>query len=207
MFVNKMVKNIILDMGGVLIFYDPHAILRTTFNEADTALVQKVMFDSGLWKNLDLGTMHFPELAEEGCKHLPERLHEPLRDLLSRWWDEMPPFPEMPGFIQELKDNGYKVYLCSNAPDDIYGRFDAIPALKMMDGILASCDYGVIKPDARLYQALYKKFSLDPAECFFVDDMPQNIEGAAKTGMQGYCYMEKDLDKLKAAMREAGIRI
>ena len=37
--------------------------------------------------------------------------------------------------------------------------------------------------------------------------MMRNIEGAAKTGMIGHCFADKDLEKLKAAMRRCGIQI
>ena len=95
----------------------------------------------------------------------------------------------------------------TSAWDEIYDYFDAIPALGLMDGILASCDYGVTKPDARLFEALYARFGLRPEECFFIDDMPRNIEGAAKTGMIGHCFADRDLDRLKEAMRACGVQI
>lgn len=204
---NKMVKNIIFDLGGVLIDFDPHTTFRKVFCEEDAVQVEKVLFGGELWKSLDAGKRTFSELALDVCALLPERFHKPLTELLLGWWDHMPPFPFMEPLVRQLRENGYGVYLCSNTPADIYRHTDNIPALRLMDGILASCDYGVVKPDRRIFEALYDKFSLDPAECFFIDDMPQNIEGAAKTGMRGYCFAEKDVEKLKSALRENGVHI
>ena len=203
-----MIENIIFDMGGVLIDFDPHGTMRKVFSEQDAVLAEQTLFYSGLWNNLDLGTMRFPQIARAACEKLPVRMHEPLKALLDRWWaQEMPPFPHMEAFVRELKANGYRTYLCSNTSADIYDYFDTIPALGLMDGILASCDVGVIKPDARLYEALYRKFDLRPQTCFFIDDMPRNIEGAARTGMIGHCFADKDLDRLKDALRSHGVRI
>ena len=203
-----MIRNIVFDMGGVLIDFDPHKTLRKEFSEEDARRAEHVLFESGLWNNVDLGTMRFPDIAREACRYLPAHMHAPLTDLLLRWWAvEMPPLPHMEDFVREVKDAGYKTYLCSNTSDEIYDYFDAIPALRLMDGILASCDYGVTKPDARLFEALYARFGLVPQECFFIDDMMRNIEGAAKTGMIGHCFADKDLGKLRAAMRASGVRI
>ena len=203
-----MVKNIIFDMGGVLIDFDPHKTLRTVFCEQDAVLAEQALFYSGLWNNLDLGTTGFAELAEAANASLPAHMHAPLRALLLRWWDkEMPPLDGMEDFVREVKDAGYGVYLCSNTSADIYTHFDTIPALRLMDGIIASCDYGVAKPDARLYEALYERYGLRPEECFFIDDMPRNIEGAAATGMAGHCFADKDVARLREAMRAHGVRI
>ena len=171
-------------------------ILKDTFSRLDKVFdcYEEHPGVSGLWAlNHSEGAWFGPE---------PE-----LTELLLRWWDEMPPLPGMEDFVREVKANGYKVYLCSNTPDDVYDHFDDIPVLQILDGILASCDFGVAKPDRKIFEALYNKFDLDPAECFFIDDMPQNIEGAAKTGMCGFCFAKKDLDALKSALRENGVRI
>ena len=204
----KMIKNIVFDMGGVLIDFDPHKTMRSVFCEQDAVRAEQVLFHSGMWNNLDLGTTGFAQLADAACAQLPAHMHAPLRALLMRWWDkEMPPFDYMEDFVREVKDAGYGVYLCSNTSADIYTHFDAIPVLRLMDGIIASCDYGVTKPDARLYEALYARFGLRPEECFFIDDMPRNIEGAAATGMVGHCFADKNVARLRDAMRRQGIRI
>ncbi|MBQ7542420.1 MAG: HAD family phosphatase [Clostridia bacterium] len=203
-----MVKNIVFDMGGVLIDYDPYKTLRRTFSEEEAVLAEKVLFRSGMWDKIDLGDFRFPDLAKAACRELPPQMHAPLTAMLLRWWDvEMPPFKFMEDFVREVKDAGYKTYLCSNTSDEIYSHFDTIPALRLMDGIIASCDYGVAKPDARLFEALYTRFDLRPQECFFIDDMPRNIEGALKTGMVGHCFADKDVGRLRDALRTHGVKI
>ncbi len=47
-----------------------------------------------------------------------------------------------------------------------------------------STQVGAIKPDPRMYEAILKKLDADPADCLFVDDKAENLDGAVKAGMQ-----------------------
>ena len=77
----------------------------------------------------------------------------------------------------------------------------------MFDGVVVSADYKLLKPEKEIYLTLYEKFSLRPEECYFIDDVQKNIDGAAATGMDGHCYYHGDVEILRAAMREKGIDV
>lgn len=119
----------------------------------------------------------------------------------------MPPFEKMYDFIKGLKENGYGIYLLSNASGDFYERIDGIPALSLFDGYLISADYKLLKPEKEIYLALYEKFSLNPEECYFIDDVQANIDGAKNAGMDGHCYHHGDIEILRKAMAEKGIKV
>ena len=58
----------------------------------------------------------------------------------------------------------------------------------------------LLKPEAAIYQELFRKFSLRPEQCFFIDDFPPNIEAAENAGMQGVVFhdarqLEQELKK------------
>ena len=36
-----------------------------------------------------------------------------------------------------------------------------------------------------------------PEECFFIDDLERNIQGAKACGMDGYCFADGDRERLK----------
>lgn len=47
---------------------------------------------------------------------------------------------------------------------------------------------------------LFDRFSLKPEECYFIDDLALNIEGARACGMDGYCFADGDAGKLKKVL-------
>ena len=124
-----MVENIVFDLGGVLIDFDPDKTLARFFGEEDARCVRHVLFEGDLWSQLDSGEMSLLQIAEEASKVLPARLHASVRDMLGRWWSFMPPIDGMESFVRTLKENGYHVYLLSNTSDDIYKNFQYYPVL------------------------------------------------------------------------------
>jgi FMN phosphatase YigB (HAD superfamily) len=51
--------------------------------------------------------------------------------------------------------------------------------------IATSADLGTVKPRADIYSRFIEKYSLNPAECIFIDDRPENCIAAAQAGIQG----------------------
>lgn len=70
-----------------------------------------------------------------------------------------------------------------------------------MNGIWISCEHGLIKPEASAYLNLFETFSLNPEECFFVDDTPVNVEAAKRLGMNG-CVYYGNVTELRANLRK-----
>ena len=75
-----------------------------------------------------------------------------------------------------------------------------IPATDCFDGMLFSAEVKCIKPQKEMYQHLFDRFGLKPEECFFIDDLPSNIEGGRACGMDGYCFADGNIEKLKAVL-------
>jgi putative hydrolase of the HAD superfamily len=48
-----------------------------------------------------------------------------------------------------------------------------------------------------MYEYLFERFQLKPNECFFIDDQLLNIEGGRACGMDGYCFEDGDVGKLR----------
>ena len=195
------ISNIVFDMGGVLMDWDPDKISLTLCPDPDdAALLAHAVFDSREWGWVDAGAIKPETVAWTAKLKLPERLHH-LADVFAlRWHEVFDPLPEMGVLVRELKADGYGVYLLSNAGPTFEDYRNRIPAIDAFEGILVSCYEHVVKPDEAIYQLFCKRYGLDPASCLFVDDLERNVVGARRAGMQGYVY-DGDVDALRRFIR------
>ncbi len=184
-----MIKNIIFDMGNVLIKYQPEIVcIKFTDNKNDADLVLKELFNSNEWRKLDSGEITEEEAINTVCERLPERLRKNCKEIFSHWHEYCPPKEDIEKVVKDLKEKGYKIYLCSNAATrfDVYKK--DIPAFKYFDGFIVSAFEKCVKPNPEIYNRLFKKFNINANESFFIDDLKENIEGAKVCGMDGYLF-------------------
>lgn len=87
-----MIKNVVFDMGGVLIRFDAeHYTARFVPDPADYELMRRELFRSIEWVWMDRGTITDDEVVAAVCARLPERLHQAVRDILDNWHQDIPP--------------------------------------------------------------------------------------------------------------------
>ncbi len=194
-------------MGGVLIDYNPEKTLYGMFDRETADILLLEIFRNQIWADKDRGIIEPKEIMEQKRNSIPAQVFEKTSEMVHNFYPYMPPFEEMPDLIKRLKENGYKIYLLSNASADFHERRKDIPALALFDGVVISADYKLLKPEKEIYLTLFEKFSLKPEECFFIDDVQANIDGAKAAGMDGHCYYHGDVEILKKALKEKGIKI
>lgn len=200
-----MIKNVVFDMGGVLIDFNARKTITTYFSEEYHDILMQEVFGSELWHKLDSGHLRHDEAISIVLPKIPEDTRPLIKEMLSDFYSYMPPFPEMYDFIKRIKQAGYNVYLLSNATPRFFDNYLNIPALTLMDGFFISCVYKMLKPQKEIYEAFCNKFSLNPEECFFIDDLPQNIEGAKNYGMKGFVFKNLDIKNLEKALNAEGV--
>ena len=202
-----MIRNIILDMGNVLIHWCPERFVeRYGLSEEDRVLVLQEVFTSVEWIQLDRGIISFEEGIGAMCRRLPERLHTAARELTLDWWrDCLFPVEGMGELVRELKGLGYGIYLLSNAKADLPQYFDRIPGSECFDGMIVSADWKLLKPQPEIYELLLRQFGLKAEECFFADDLFINVEAALLVGMSGTIF--RGAKELRRALIEAGVPV
>lgn len=200
-----MIKQIVFDMGKVLVDYVPDAVCRHYMtDEQEIQEVCTSVFVSPEWVLLDMGVME----EEEALARMQSRLRtEHAREMaaLCFWhWHEynMWTMEGMEELLKRLHEAGYGIYLCSNASVRLLTCYPKVlPGIPYFDGILFSAAEKCIKPQKEIYERLFERYHLKPEECYFIDDQPLNIQGAERCGMAGYVY-DGDREKLLKKLEE-----
>lgn len=181
-----MYKNLVFDVGGVLLSYDWKGAMRATgIPAADVEECALGLLDDPLWAEFDLGIRPYDDIVDEFCSKHPA-YSEYIRIFLTNL-DAMPlPRPEVWAEVHRLKEAGYNVYLLSNYCERMFNAHAGCrPFMNDIDGLMVSYQCHVNKPDRGIYEALLSKYSLKPSDCLFFDDRLENIEGARACGIDG----------------------
>ena len=201
-----MIRNIVFDMGQVMIRWNPEYYLdQGDFSEEDRQKLLKEVFRSVEWVRLDRGSLALEEAAAAMRSRLPEHLHGAVWENGIDWYRwPIVPMPGMTELVRELKGKGYGIYLLSNCSPPLRQHYRKIPGIEVFDGIFISSEHRLLKPQHEIFEKFFAAFSLKPEECFFVDDAVANIEGALECGMEGAVY-RGDTEELRINLKEKGI--
>lgn len=181
-----MIKNIIFDLGNVLVKYSPENFLNKYVKKENQEDFIINIFKSKDWLELDRGTLSYEDAIEIFTKRVPEEkesIEKLFRENISSC---ISPIEENVEIMRKLKKNGYNVYILSNfhepAFEYIKENWDFI---KEFNGDVVSCYYHYIKPEREIYETILKKYNLTPHETIFIDDVDANINGAKELGIKG----------------------
>ena len=203
-----MIRNIVFDMGNVLIRFDPLLFIEREgiTDQEDRKTILDELFNSVEWAQMDRGILEEKTAEPFILKRFPERLHPAVCNLLYHWAIPGDEFYGMRELVAELKEAGYRLFLLSNASTAQHRYWPLFPVSRYFDGKLISCDVKVVKPMREIYQIFTDRFLLDPEECLFIDDAPANVAAAITCGWNGIVF-HGDAVQLRLKMRQFGIRI
>ncbi len=185
-----MIRNIIFDIGGVLVDYDWKTYLRGfCFPPEKENAIANATFLSTAWSELDREALSIDEITAMMTASAPEYsadiltvfggLHRTIgrRDYAC-------------GLIRSLKNRGFKVYYLSNYSSYTLNRTrGALDFLPLMDGGLFSYEVKQVKPEPEIFASLLARYpSIRPEESVFFDDSAVNVEAAQKLGFHGIVF-------------------
>ncbi len=179
-----MIKNVVFDVGNVIVRWAPLEIIRLTFGDVEQPeAMAKNVFMSDIWLDLNRGLL----TEQEAKLRYQQELDFTADDSHRLFYYVKRSLIELYGsvaLINKLKSAGYGVYaLTDNVTelvDYLKQEYDFWP---LFDGATVSADLGLLKPQPEIYQSLLTSNNLVAEECVFLDDMPHNVEGAKNVGI------------------------
>lgn len=202
-----MIKNIVFDMGNVLMNWSPERMLAALpVQEEHRPLLRDQLFGAPEWLRLDEGTISEQEFMQIICARLPEDAIADAQYVMAHWHEQMKPLDGPYQLAKELKAAGYHLYLLSNAGERFHVYEKAAPAFRLLDGRFVSADFKCIKPGPVIYEKFLSHFGLRPEECLFIDDVPANIEGGKAAKMDGIVYAG-DVNQLRQELAAHGVAV
>ncbi len=190
-----MIKNIVFDLGGVIMTIDQNEALRR-FKELGLADAERHLdpyTQTGIFGDVEegkitaeqfrveLGKLIGRELTFDECKHawLGYRKEVPQRNL---------------DLLKKLRKDGYRLILLSNTNPfmmdwGLSNEFDGngLSLKDYFDSLYLSFKIGVMKPNPAFFKHVLENEKINPAESIFVDDGKRNVEAASALGFNTFC--------------------
>ena len=180
------IRNIVFDLGGVLIDWNPRYVYREYFErESDMENFLENVCSQEWNERHDTG-VPFEQNGNELIERFPQ--YEEAIRMYDTEWERMLG-GEISGTVEimrALKGRGYRVFALTNWSAEKFPIAEQrFGFLKEMDGIVVSGRERIIKPDPKIYETLMERYGLNPSESVFIDDNAVNVEAARKLSMTG----------------------
>lgn len=187
-----MIKNLIFDIGNVLMEYRGYILLEESgLTREEAKAAGDEMFNDPTWSHLDLGHSIASVLKE--YQELYPQYNKNITYVLTHS-EEMPIYWEdVWEKVHALKEAGYHIYILSNYSREMLEiHTDGLPFWKDVDGAVISADCHMIKPHAEIYDYLLNKYQLKAEECAYFDDRKENTGAATERGILSYTIVNKN---------------
>lgn len=170
-----MIKNIIFDLGNVIINYDQKRIISFFTNiEDEKKYIYDEIFHSQEWIMMDLGNMTNDEAIDTINNRNNFKFDKLTQDFLHEWYKKQLINREIVELAKKLKENGYNLYVLSNMANLTYEYFKNDEFFSLCMGIVISAHEHIKKPDEKIFKTLLERYNLKAEECLFIDDDDTN---------------------------------
>ena len=200
-----MIKAIIFDIGGVVINDDFLSYAERFAQKAGMTKEQiyHSVIGSPEWRLYFKGKISGEEVWNAiKSKYLPPKIAE---DIKKTWKDILVPIPATIELIKRLKP-AYKICFISNVDKDcaLYVRKKYPEIFRLFDSEVVSYEAGMAKPEKEIYRYALKKFRLEPEECIYIDNQPENIPPARELGIKAIKF--QGTERLKQQLKNLGVK-
>jgi putative hydrolase of the HAD superfamily len=177
--------NLVFDLGGVVLRWDPDAIIAGVFQDEETRTrVHAGVFEDPDWLELDRGTLN----REDAIRRAAQRTgiaEAEIRKLFYSVPASLVAFPDTVDLLYRLKAKGRPLYCLSNMHRASLEHIERAHRFwDVFNGMVFSCKLNLCKPEAGIYQHLLQSYGLAAKDTLFMDDVQKNLDAAAKLGIR-----------------------
>jgi len=187
-----MIKNVIFDLGGVLVDWDPRYMYRTIFetDEAMEYFLSNVCTSD--WNEEQDGGRLISTANTELVAKYPQYRAE-IEAFYGRWTEMLGgPISDMVDVLRQIHEAGHHrlVALTNWSAETWPFAVERHDFLNCFEGILVSGQEMLKKPDPAIYKLLCSRYQLDPEQSVFIDDNLRNIKAASDLGIHTIHYTD-----------------
>ena len=199
--------NVIFDLGGVLIDWNPRYLYRKLFHDDDTAMEQFLAdVCSPEWNlTLDAGRPFAEAVAELGAQHPHER--ERIEAYHQRWLEMVAgPIEPTVRILEELDMRSVPLWALTNWSAETFALVRSDRTYSFLDRfreIFVSGDLRMIKPDPAIFRHTVEAIRVSAANCLFIDDSAKNVAAAAAGGLLTHHFTAPD--RLRIDLEHLGL--
>ena len=200
-----MIKNIIFDVGNVLVEVRWDAVMKEIgFKKELLQRVSEATVRSRVWLEYDRSRLSDEDIMSAFIAQAPD-LEKEIRLFMAHGQETIREFSYAREWVKSFREKGYGCYILSNYPRTSYENTQSERTYEeFMDGMLYSYQVQMVKPETEIYQTLLERYGLIPEECVFLDDNIANVEAAKKLGIHAILFTTKDAAERE--LRELGVK-
>src|SRR5688572_16803270 len=198
--------NLIFDLGGVVVRWDPAAIIASVFEDTDVQnRIRDGVFAHPDWLELDRGTLGREDAIRRAAQRTGIEAAE-LTRLLIAVPSSLVPIPQTVELLYRLKARGYPLYCLSNMHVASIEHLEREQRFfEVFTGRVISCRLNLCKPEPAIYRHALETYGLRAEETVFIDDVEVNVAAAAKLGMRTIQF--RDAAQCERELRSLGLSL
>lgn len=201
------IRNVVFDVGNVLVPWDPAGIERKAFGEPRLEAEGFVppLRGNPVWLAVNRGEL---SLAEAKAQYVVQQGFAP--EEIDALWEALyaafPLITDTRVMMDELKAGGYRLFAITDNVHEVVAQLKRdYDFFDMFEAAAVSAELGFLKPDPRIYRWLLEVGGIEAGESVFLDDVQRNVDGARAIGMEACLFT--DAAKAREDLRALGLAL
>ena len=179
-------KNIIFDLGGVLVGFDRQRSI-DAFERIGCGKVADYIRDhrtEDLFYRIELGAISTHDFCEEVRQMTATNADDEA--IIHAWNVLLTPVTENRlQRLRELREKGHRLFLLSNT-NDMHWQYCGHQLDGCFERVFLSYEMRLVKPDPQIFAEVLRQADIKACDTLFIDDNADNIAAAASLGIQTF---------------------